>query len=1417
MKAMPGVLADMASITSQDIRQSRLQELGQEWGLDSPVLPAPLTRPDTAPSYRTDDDEHAAEELLRRQRAIETQQAQSKHNLSRAFTTKKKSWEYKEIYNALVSHVTNHGSPGVAEALITKLNVVGGNVNLSQKSRTSLLTRRKSLDLSERSQVLQRAVENRHKEMVEVLLPFADALSLDTALPVAMRNHDLAIVELLLRYGAGVAQTAEALEVFRHACALGGSADLVALVLSSDGHPSVDWVSQCMVEAARAGCLDTVVALSHSIADGNHDNAAALKAAVGLGRRDVALAVILGSHPPGPVGLNETFDQLMAAENINPNDKIAMAEVLLCAGAQGDATARALVQACTTDYMDLIHLLVQYGTSIEFQDAAAVRKIVSKAKMDQAEIVLKGSSRLTETQASECVGLLPKKMRFEDRYTLLTHLLRQGAHGTPLAEALIDAAEVGDMESAKLLVTPQFPGKVVGNKSVKSGPRSMVFESHAVASTDHKGALALQLAVKHRNVPICKLILVNQPPGKDALAQVFPSVRNLPKMERHLLTEAFVTAGVAGPSVHAALQNVVDELPPHRDDRLVSILLRANADVNFNEGAVITAAISQKDASLLARLLKNHPKPEIAAKALPKAMVVNHSEKRSQMVSLLLGAGAARDSSEVSAALSKLLQTQPIDKGLLRILLQQGNADVNTNDGFPLVSALHDPDPEVLASVLELGRPSTETLEKGLENVGKLPTGAVKAEKLDALLRRIDSPEMVNNLLIGEVLALLQEAPEKRTLVVVKTLLTHGADVNANNGEALCRAIAAANEALVDLLFAANPNPRSLSFAMPHALRIQDLMDRLTFAQRILESGIPPNEVNRALVFAVNTYPDDIPLINALLSYADTDDGMALLEAIKKENQDLVELMLVKKKFTPEILNSGFMQATRGKNRRTRSISCRSLLSAGASGDVVSEALLAAATDGDLELGAILVQNGVDVDHKGGQAVVEACKAGAIEVLGMLLCENSKVTQTTLQRGFQAATELSDLNKRAEVFRLLLQQGVSGEVVDAELVSAGRYGASGTELVRLLLANGASPDYNNGEVVEKATKSAFLDNLSMLLGITEVGGKQKKPSSATLVRALDACWPLSRDTRFTVMEWIFKAGKPVPSTVHDALTKAINEEEPEERLIQLLVAHRASPTANGCQALVDAARFLPLSTFTSLAESKITPEEASLVFAQAFAPARCSEWLSERGLEVARCLLKKGACGEGVGSAFAAVLGKYAASPGQLQQSFMELLLKYDAEINYNHGEALQVAASQGHPDLVSRLLQEKPNAEALTLAFPMIFSDGVSEDAALELITAFTEHGEGEDRLDVMFSYPHAEPVLVRALSHFPRSTKVLQALLDAGYYHEQMATCRVTTEVEEDEQVTLLMWALAQPQKKISSGVINLLIERGGKLSPW
>ncbi|KAK3294101.1 uncharacterized protein B0H64DRAFT_443190 [Chaetomium fimeti] len=1408
----------MTVIMGMDGRRARLHQLAAEWGVRHT---APVAPPTPGPQPRTQNDEFHAEELLKRRRMSSGQDKQSQGTIKRAFSSHKKTWEPNEVFEALNAHVANGGAPGVADALIAKLLSAGGNLNVANvKNKTNLLTRRRSIESMERSRVLQKAIENRQTDMVAVLAQHADPLTLDQALPMAMRSGDLAMVHLLLSRGANASQTQDAQDAFRQMCIMGGYSELVGLVLHSEGRPPPSWLSMSMVDASRKGCLHTVLRLSRSAADGEYNKAEALKTAIAQCRVDLALAILTGAKPPttGGQGVLESFAQLVEHTTIGPNEKMVLAEALLCAGASGDVVSAALSQACDNEFYDMVNLLVSYGASVEYRNASIIRNVVAKGQSSLVQLLLCEPATLSPIYASECVTSLPKTIPAEDRHAVLSILLRKGAGGIPLHDALIDAVQAGDLQSAQLLTTPSFPrGPPVTNNGRRTSSPGITNVRHEMASVDHKDGLALSTAVQAANLPMVKQLLAGKP-STQTLDQVFPSVLGIESATRYHTVECFLAAGISRACISAALQQAVEEQPPRRDEKLIGILLRHNADVNFNDGAGILSAVTIRDLPMLDTLLRSKPSPQTMAAALTRAMAEDDKPIRYEMVRLLMAAGAGRDGTEASEALAQLLPVKPTDIQLAALLLEQGRADPNFDQGLPVAIAVADPDPALLELILQHGRPNHDTVYRGLDTLSSLPTTPTKLPKLTALLRHNPSPEILNAILFKEVQTLLTlpSTTTNRTLTTLTALLTAGADLNAHKAAALSCAIKAADAPITDLLFNhAVPAPASLAAALPHSLNIPDPMDRLAFTHRLVAAGAPAAEAARALVYAVTAHPADMPLLALLAAHAEPGGGEALVVAVKNANVEAVGVVLEKGggRYKVGVLGEVFREGMLVPDRGRRVGICRALLKRGVAGLVVADALLAAARDGDLELGAVLMEYGASVEHLEGQAVVEACGAGSVEVLGMLLGSKAEVKMPTLVKGFQAATQVGDLGKRAEVFRLLLDKGVSGEVVDAQLVSAAKFGEDGEKLVRLLLEFGASVDYNAGEAIWNATRSAIMGSLKLMLGVETTGNRQTLPSQPTLLRALKASKKLGRDPRYQVIEWLFEAGLLPCEEINIALNRAVKD-EPDPRLVQLLLSHGASPLVNGCETLTDAASLLLADILAILLEADIPSKDVSWAFQQAFTPETASTWLTEKGFEVAKMLLEKGAEGESLALALSAAINAYGSDIDDTARKFGTVLLQGNVDVNHENGLVLQKAARRADSELILQVLERKPDSNAVSMAFPYVFDADLSEADCLYLVEQFIDYHHGGERLDVMFAHAESEPVVFRALGKFPRSVKILQALLNAGYYHDQTTVVRVMDDAEE-EQVSLVFWALLQPQKRVSSAVIELLVDCGAKVN--
>lgn len=680
-------------------RQQRLTQLAHDWNL--PSLTAPdsrptLTRPLQPPSFRSlADDAHADQLLLRRSQQNGSAPPPSLSNslstplLNRSFTSKKSRPQdsAKQVFAALLDHVRNGGSAGVAEALLLRLQVLGGNLDTlpQKKSVSNLLHKRRSLgdDSEKRGQVLREAVRGGNAELVSVLVPHADPHSLDESVGLAVKMRSVEVTEILVCYGATVCESALALDEFGKACAEGGHADLVGLILRSEGRPSGVGVSQGMVDATRAGCVDTVVHLSRSMADGNFNNAEALKVAVGQGRRDLALAIAMGSSPPQRPGLDDAFTILFSQPNMGAADKRALAELLLVAGAEGEAIDIGLIHAAASESLDIVALLVSFGASTTFRDALAVRNAVSKGQYDLVEILLQSSGPFGSEHASRCVDLIPLKASYECRHAILTLLLRRGANGTALHNALIDACEAGDIESVRLLVTPEFPAqRRMTNGHAPEINGAPGDENHDIASVDHNGGLAFSIAVTRGDVPMTKLLL-SAKPREETLAQVFPAACVLSAQEsRYQIVEAFLLAGMTSRSLDIALQEAISKEPGQRDERLISMLLSHNANINYAKGAGLSAAIEQGDVGLI-KTLVGAASPETAGYVIPNAMKLDVDTRR-EVMGMLLDAGAACNREKISAALLTTVSSRPVDIRMLRQLLQQGEADMSGGDGVVL-------------------------------------------------------------------------------------------------------------------------------------------------------------------------------------------------------------------------------------------------------------------------------------------------------------------------------------------------------------------------------------------------------------------------------------------------------------------------------------------------------------------------------------------------------------------------------------------------------------------------------------------------------------------------------------------------------------------------------------------------------------
>lgn len=969
-----------------------------------------------------------------------------------------------------------------------------------------------------------------------------------------------------------------------------------------------------------------------------------------------------------------------------------------------------------------------------------------------------------------------------DKVAILSKLLVNGASGLYCNEQLILAAELNHLDTAQLLVT-------YGREN--HGP--------PVCSVNYNAARCLQTAVSRNNIQMVKLLALEGDPSKFSLSQAFSSIPpNLTGDGHFLMVQTLLRGGATGPEVDEALHAAVTA--HHKSHRLIEVLVQFKANVTEQ---TLVAAVSLGSTTILDILLTGNVTSSMCSSAIAEAMKLPPNATRFKIVKLLLEPATASGAEvkEISQAVIHILRNCPEDVELLDLLCRQGKANVNLEGGLAVVLATKHSDSTPLKIVLQSSGslPSSSTIEKGLECAINLPLpDPNRLIKVKALLQKVKPQEAMNKALIREIKSVIQQ---DQSSPVIPVLLDAGADVNAEDGMPV--RLAVSDPTIMDLILSKRPNVKTLSSTFPLSLNLKGPA-RITLCDKLLRAGAVGEEISTALYVIVREGPGALPLIRLILPHADVNykHGRALRLAVQQVFTDGLDLLLNSRGSIPSPATkaSAFLEAVKLKDKQDRFNTVQKLLKSGIGRELVADALITAVNLEDVQLCEILLHNGGSVEHKGGQAVCSAASSGNAKMLKLLV--SSKPSLSTLITGFGGAMSLEG-DSYYQVLQILLEAGMRGEVVNDSLVQAVREGDSNLKMTQLLCRNGASIEWKDGEAMAIAARSAALETLDFLLGL--------QPSQAVLKGAYKAASILSKEPRFQVVERLLKGGKQVDVYVTKTLTTATMEDPSDLRMIKMLLARDVFDEG---QAMAHAARSLDLRTLSLLVNSPKAPPHISSAFEAIVI--NDSLWESPIGLAVVELLLKKGASGPAVAEALYQAILSLEANQGveTLAGNFVDVFLRFGADVNYQCGLALQRATLQVNVPIIQKLLPSA-NPDSKAMAIPYIFSNCEDKASVLKALTVFSESFEnGEESLDIMFRHPDEslEPVLFLALQRFPRDTQILKALLEMGYPPNQWQFCANESDVE-PEPWPILCWALEQPEKKISTPVIEKLIDEGGE----
>jgi ankyrin repeat protein len=794
---------------------------------------------------------------------------------------------------------------------------------------------------------------------------------------------------------------------------------------------------------------------------------------------------------------------------------------------------------------------------------------------------------------------------------------------------------------------------------------------------------------------------------------------------------------------------------------MMNLLVCHNASINHDNAAALNLCVSRTRIDLIDILLRSrHLDSNLASKAFSQIDSTASPQQNLEIASKLLQRGA--HGRPLHEALIYAVATNHI--GTIKLLLSRSNpnrASVDYQGAQALKDAVSREKIPIVDILLEAA-PTNQSLSQTFPHIRK----ASKEGRFQ--LSKSFLKQGVQGLEVDRALSeAISDGPPMRDERLLQLLVDHRAAVDPH----ICSIVSRGDEILLRILLKGRPSVQVTSKAVLKALQLPEEDRRLSSICLLMNAG-------------------------ANINY---DHGKAIFEATRSFQLPSLDLLL---QFSPKpsSLNAAFASTTAMKDIERRYEYTRRLLKAGATGDEVHKALVAAVatTTPNLDLLKLIIPH-ASIDFEDGRALCLAIQKLLQQHVLLLL--KMKPNSVSFSNGFSAARSLRDVQMELRFHKLLLAAGPEERVVSQTLLNAVE--DQKTEVSRLLLKHGASTDFENGSSVVTAVTSTNALILKLLLG-----NSIRKPSVATVTTGFNAALRLRNGSpKQEILDIILNTGVKRDSR-NNALLNFVKSDNPDCSTISTLLKHGASVYFNKNESLLVAAKRGNIEVLNLLFQFTNDTSVVSLVFADRFKDA--SFYTSRLGLCIMEMLLKNGAKGNQVNQALIKATEDY--EKQSLAKDFAFILLQYGADVNFMNGNALQIAAGMGinATNLIVEILKKDCNAETLSLALPYLINSGNAvESTVTALIKQFASHRN--QRFRKPFVHPEfSQPVIVLCFENFPRGLNLLMAVLDAGFPPDQTWQCRYG---EQQVEITPLFWVLSKPDGVVDNILIEHLISRGGK----
>ena len=713
---------------------------------------------------------------------------------------------------------------------------------------------------------------------------------------------------------------------------------------------------------------------------------------------------------------------------------------------------------------------------------------------------------------------------------------------------------------------------------------------------------------------------------------------------------------------------------------IVSLLVLHGADVNHDSALALRRAVQSQRSDLVLAIMTGNPSSQSVSLAFVDAFLPKSSitvEEKYLLLEILLCGGANGD--PVAEVLVRVVRAGHC--GIAHMLIAHG-ASLDYKRAAALKQAVTARNVRML-NTLSLGKISSEC---ATDVFIEIPQPFTERQTYNLMLLLISKG--ARGIPLDKALV---SAVQQKLEGVTVLLLDHKASANYNDAQALQIAATAGDLDTVNLILSkGKPRPQLMQYVLPLVPPDPPQL-RYDMTKSIINAastaGIPTPLLDVALMEAVDTQCPriDLDLINlVIVAGADVNclGGKSFQTAARIGSIELMEL-LVRSATQPSSLSSAVPVAMRLVNSGLRMKFMVILLDHGAQGPTVDKALTEAIGEKPLDLNLVLyLVSKANVDHHQGQALCNAVKCTDKNIVASVIDlghPNDQSRLAALTMVLEPAT-----GDRLAKLELLLRAGIEQEGLDKALVQEISNESNGDmKIVETLLSHGASCNYDGGKSVELAVSSRNNPLLKRLVA--------SKCDSRILAETLPlAMHETDPNTRYACMVLLLRDVSKGDHVSRALVHEICSSQECDLQIVQLLIRHGARVDFSDGEAIKYAVSTpMKHEVLRLLLEGKGAPLVLASLIPLAMKHAQ------ESRLQMLQMILEKGAGGEQLHVALID-----AVKQGLHAQPTIDMLLQYNASVNYQSGEAMKIAAAAGYSSILDCLLQRNPNSEYLPEAF---------------------------------------------------------------------------------------------------------------------